>query len=251
MKTFTFFNRKGGTGKTTLLILFASYLRYFLGLKVKVLDAQSPEYQFAFFRELDRKNAAKEGSFLSNFLKRRESLAPYPIEKVGKSVNEYSGDDIRRLAWKINEEIKRDEYDFMLIDFPGGYSKNTLIACLVQNQLLDGIYIPFSTDVQESSDAFQLGRNFKDMGLPCRLLWYRLQEAYLKEKAYAIDESDRKITSYGLEVSKFRIKSFNKATEASDVRCFVRNTLCWPERYVKMVCPELISLFDEIVEFLE
>lgn len=251
MKTFTFYNRKGGSGKTTLLLLLAAYLRYCLGFRVKVVDVQCPEYPFAFFRNLDKKNSHRDGSYFSNFLKKRDNRTPYPIENAGKPVNEYSVKDLREFVWKINEEVRRDEYDYLLIDFPALFSKSTPISCLIENHLLDGMYIPFSTDAQESSDAFILGQNFWSRGLPCRLLWNRLQVSYLKEKAEDLDESDRTLASYGLDVSKVRIKAFNKATEASDVRCFVRNTLCWPDRYVKMVCPELIPLFDEIVEFLD
>lgn len=251
MKTFTFYNRKGGVGKTTLIILFAAYLRYYLGFKVKVMDFQMPESQVKFFRQLDLMNAGKGGSFLSNYLAKRGQQEAYPIETLGKSVNEYSAEDMRRAVIKVNEEIRRNEYDFLLLDFPAGYSKNTPISYLIQNRLLDGMYIPFSTDAQEYSDAFTLGRNFQAMHLPCRLLWYRVRDHYLKNKAADLDASDRGLAKYGLQVSNTRIRSFNKAAESSDVQCFVRNTLCWPDRYVKMVCPELIDLFNEILEFLD
>lgn len=246
-----FLQPQGRNGKDNPAPLLAAYLRYCLGFKVKVLDAQCPEFPFAFFRKLDSKNYAKDGSFFSNFLRKRANQEPYPIANVGKPVNEYREKDLRDFVWKVKEEVKRGEYDYLLIDFPAGFSKSTPISWLIENHLLDGVYIPFSTDAQEASDAFMLGQNFRSRGLPCRLLWNRLQPSYLKEKAKDLDVSDRTLASYGLEVSKVRIKAFNKATEASDVRCFVRNTLCWPDRYVKMVCMELISLFDEIVEFLD
>lgn len=250
MKTFCFFNRKGGTGKTTLLILLAAYLKYYRGFKVKVLDMQCPEFPVALFRKLDQKNAEENGSYLSNYLNRRSEQDPFPIETVGMPVNEYTEDDLRKIAWKVNEEAKRKEYDYLLLDFPAGYSRITPISCLVQNHLLDGIYVPLSTDIQEYADAFQLARNFQALNQPYRLHWYRLQEAYLKQKSKILDEADQKLQELGVEFSKVRIKAFNKAAESSDVRCFVRNTLCWPDRYVKMVCPELIDLFEEIVSFL-
>jgi len=250
MKTFCFFNRKGGSGKTTLLILFASYLSYYLNARVKVFDAQCPEYHIDEIRRLDIKNAEEAGSFLSNYLNKREEQPPFTIEKIGKPVNEYSDDDIRKIAWKVKEENERNEYDYLLLDFPYGYSRNTPISCLVKNHLIDGIYVPFCTDIQECNDAFRVACNFQAVNQPYRLLWYRLQEAYLKHKAVLLDEAERNLESQGIEFSKVRIKSFNKATEASDVRCFVRNTLCWPDRYVKMVCPELVDLFEEIVSFL-
>lgn len=250
MKSFCFFNMKGGSGKTTLLILLASYLRYYLGLRVKVMDVQCDNYPVAFFRALDLKNAGEEGSFLSNYLKRRREQEYFPIETLGRPVNKYTADDIRRFAWKVNEEIKQGKYDYLLLDFPAGYSDFTPISCLVANHMLDGIYIPLSTDAQEYADAFQLARNFEALGQSYRLLWYRLQKDYLKGKAGSLDETEQKLRDIGIEFSKERIRSFNKATESSDVKCFVRNTVCWPDRYVKMVCPELIDLFEEIISFL-
>ena len=235
-----------------MLILLAAYLRYFHGLRVKVMDAQCPEYPIVLFRGQDLKNAQEEGTYLSNFLKKREEQAPFPIEMVGRPVNEYTEDDIRRLAWKVNEEIRRNEYDYLLLDFPGGgWSQKTPIACLAKNHLLSGIYVPFSAEFQESADAYRLACNFRKMGQPYRLLWYRLQDEYLKHKAAELDECERKLSEQGIEFSKNRIRAFNKATQTSDVRCFVRNTLCWPDRYVKMVCPELIDLFEEIIQFLQ
>ena len=235
-----------------MLILLAAYLRYFHGLRVKVMDAQCPEYPIVLFRGQDLKNAQEEGTYLSNYLKKREEQAPFPIEMVGRPVNEYTEDDIRRLAWKVNEEIRRNEYDYLLLDFPGGgWSQKTPIACLAKNHLLSGIYVPFSAEFQESADAYRLACNFRKMGQPYRLLWYRLQDEYLKHKAAELDECERKLSEQGIEFSKNRIRAFNKATQTSDVRCFVRNTLCWPDRYVKMVCPELIDLFEEIIQFLQ
>lgn len=250
MKTFCFFNRKGGTGKTTLLIFLAAYLKYYRGFKVKVMDAQCPEFPITLFRELDLKNAEESGSYLSNYLKRRCEQDPYPIEKVGLPVNEYTDEDIRKFAWKVNEEIKRKAYDYLLLDFPAGYSRKAPISCLVQNHLIDGIYVPFSPEVQEYAEAFQLARNFQALNQPFRLQWYRLREAYVKHKSTVLDEAEQKLQEFGIEFSRVRIKSFNKATESSDVRCFVRNTLCWPDRYVKMVSPELIDLCEEIIAFL-
>ena len=137
-----------------------------------------------------------------------------------------------------------------LLDIATGYAaKNMASAVFVSGrapQEVQNLDLSFSIIKKTRSKVDYEGRT-----VTSRLLWNRIQASYLKEKAEDLDESDRTLASYGLDVSKVRIKAFNKATEASDVRCFVRNTLCWPDRYVKMVCPELIPLFDEIVEFLD
>ena len=42
MKTLTFFNEKGGVGKSLHTIMYASWLQYSVGAKVAVFDLESP-----------------------------------------------------------------------------------------------------------------------------------------------------------------------------------------------------------------
>ena len=55
---------------------------------------------------------------------------------------------------------------------------------------------------------------------------------------------------YGMCFANSGIRAFNKATKNAEVKCFIRNTLCWPDRYVEMYCPELKNLFREIADDL-
>lgn len=71
MRIVSFFSaRGGGTGKTTFNLLFASYLRYRLGLRALFLDFDGPEFNAYFVRqrELEHFDGDKEGL--------------YPIESV-------------------------------------------------------------------------------------------------------------------------------------------------------------------------
>ena len=70
MRIVSFFSAKGGTGKTTFNLLFASYLRYRLGLRVLFLDFDGPEFNAYFVRQRE----------LECFDGDREGL--YPIESV-------------------------------------------------------------------------------------------------------------------------------------------------------------------------
>ena len=51
MRIVSFYSAKGGTGKTTFNLLFASYLRYRLGLRVLFLDFDGPEFNVYFVRQ--------------------------------------------------------------------------------------------------------------------------------------------------------------------------------------------------------
>lgn len=249
MKTFTFFTPKGGCGKTTLILLLAAYIRYFLGKTVKVIDFEATKFPLKRFREDDLAVAHQDGTPLHNYLRDRQVVEPYPIECVGKEINTYKADDVIQITRAVNEVIRKDEYDYLLFDFPAGYSRLTPISCLMTNKLLDAVYIPTSTEKQERIDSFRMGRLFLEEGQPFKIVWNHLKKKYI-ENPSILDVAEQELLGYGLPCSKVRIKDFNKATEGSEVRCFVRNTLCWPDRYVQMVCPELIDLFDEIIAFL-
>lgn len=249
MKTFSFFTQKGGCGKTTLTILFAAYLRYKKGKTVKVIDYEANKFPNQNFREKDLTACQQEGTPLSNYLKGHEVLEPYPIDVTGKEVNTYKAEDVLQLASAVNEQIREDKFDYLLLDFPAGYSRFTPVSCLVHNHLLDGVYIPTSTESQERLDAINLGRHFLEEGQPFRIVWNRIKKKFM-ENPDLLKPAEQQLLDLGLACSEVRIKDFNKAAEDSDVRCFVRNTLCWPERYVQMFCPELVDLFEEIITFL-
>ena len=244
MKTFTFFTPKGGCGKTTLILLLAAYLRYFLGKTVKVIDFEADKFPLMSFRKDDLAAFRHEGTPLHNYLKGRQVLDPYPIECAGKPINNYKADDVLKIARAVNEEIRKDEFDYLLLDFPAGYSRLTPISCLMCNHLLDGVYIPTSTEARLLEEDWD-SEETDDVVLALT----DLKKKYI-ENPGVLDLAEQELLGYGLPCSKVRIKDFNKATEDSSVRCFVRNTLCWPDRYVKMVCPELIDLFEEIIAFL-
>ena len=249
MKTFSFYTQKGGCGKTTLLLLFASYLRYAKGNTVKVIDFEANKFPLMHFREKDMVAFHQAGSALYNYLNGRSTFDPYPIECAGKEINTYQAEDVLEIARAVNEEIRQDKFDYLLLDFPAGYSRLTPVSCLVHNHLLDGIYIPTSTESQERLDAYYMGIHFLEEGVPFRIVWNRLKKKFIDAPA-ALDMAEQELLGYNLPCSQVRIKDFNKASEDSDVRCFVRNTLCWPDRYVRMFCPELIDLFEEIISFL-
>ena len=136
MKTFSFYTQKGGCGKTTLLLLFASYLRYAKGKTVKVIDFEANKFPLMHFREKDMVAFHQAGSALYNYLNGRSTFDPYPIECAGKEINTYQAEDVLELARAVNEEIRQDKFDYLLLDFPAGYSRLTPVSCLVHNHLL-------------------------------------------------------------------------------------------------------------------
>ena len=61
MKTLTFFNEKGGSGKTTFCLMMASWLRYRCGYRVAVIDLDGPMHGLNEMRAIDLDVMRNEG----------------------------------------------------------------------------------------------------------------------------------------------------------------------------------------------
>ena len=249
MKSFSFFTPKGGCGKTTLTILLACYLAYHLHRKVIVLDLEAPTHRIKAFRDKDLGLVSSGNNSLSNYLRDRQTLEPFEIECLGKAINTYKSQDIKDVATRVNSIVGSDNFDFMLIDFPAGYSQMTVMSTLIYNGLLDYVYVPTSLEMQERMEAYNIGRVFLAENQSFRLLWNRLPASFAKYPDI-FAAAEKQMADCGMNFATTRVRSFNKATKESDVKCFIRNTLCWPDRYVEMYCPELKNLFREIADDL-
>lgn len=254
MKTISFFTPKGGCGKTTLTILFASYVFYFLRLRVLVVDLEALTFPVMGFRKDDLQEFRREASPLRNYFRRNgldnDNYQVFDIECLGKEINTYSPSDVLQVAKIIQKRQEEDRYDLILIDCPAGFSHVTPFSCLSQNHLIDKVIVPMSTDTQERRKACSLAKRLSEMKINTCLLWYRLPPALLKTPDrldFAQSEMEK---LSGATFLSTRIPTFAKASQGSDVKCFVRNTLCWPEQYLQMYCPALPLLFAEISEDL-
>lgn len=249
MKSFSFFTPKGGCGKTTLTILLACYLAYYLKLKVLVLDLEAPNHKVKLFRNADLELLSSTGNPLSNYLRDKNSQEPFDIECLGKEINTYTAQDLSEIGNHVNDVVKADNYDCLLIDFPACYSRMTVLSTLVYNRLIDFVYVPTSLEMQERLEAYNIGRIFLAENQSFKLLWNRLPASFAKfPDIFAAAEKQMK--DYGMCFANSGIRAFNKATKNAEVKCFIRNTLCWPDRYVEMYCPELKDLFREITDDL-
>lgn len=122
MKVVTFFMSKGGTGKTSFNIMFASYLTYILGRRVLVLDVDFPEYNLYFYREREKDD------YLSKDKELPENI--YPIEQV-QNVSE---NHIRNVV----SNLKRLDgaVDYVIVDFPGSFTSSDAICRFIEEEAI-------------------------------------------------------------------------------------------------------------------
>ena len=114
MKTISFFNEKGGVGKSTYTILYASWLKYKHGLDVAVVDLNSRIGQY-------RKDEIKYKKGL-NIIDQYDLSKAWDIIAPNKEqMKKYKGQAMPLSIW-LDEEIRDGLLtgkDVVLIDLPG------------------------------------------------------------------------------------------------------------------------------------
>lgn len=255
MKAFSFFSGKGGVGKTTLTIMLASYLAFVLDLKVLVIDMERPDGRIMPFRQLELMQLQTVGTPLNNYAKAHQMPNPaqyYEIEEFGMAVEEYSPERVRDIVDKIKRAKEQGPWDVMLLDFPASYSDHLPVHVLAEERVLDGVYALSRLEQQDRRSACITTIGISSCGVKTKIVWNDIDADVIKRgRPLDLAEGDTAfLAKYGVSYSRVRIKHFRKATQTSEQQCFVRSTICWPDQYVRMWCPEIINLFTEIINEL-
>lgn len=231
----SFFSAKGGTGKTTFNMSMASFLKYHLGKAVIVLDADTPEYNLynSRVRELDYKR--KNGGI--------DESALYPVWKV----LDVTPEGKESLAGKL--DALRGSVDYVLIDFPGSCVKDDAIWTFARRGVLDLVVIPVDMDPMVLASALQLAEIFTHTGQKVLLFFNKVHGKIPSEKYDAVAELFR---SRGFRMSECRIKNaLAMSRDAESGSNYLRSTICFPEKTVRDLNPQLIDLFKEVIGYEE
>lgn len=235
MLVVSFFSAKGGTGKTTFNMSMASFLKYHLGKEVIVLDADTPEYNLynSRVRELDYKRA--NGGINESVL--------FPVWKV----LDVTPEGIESLAGKL--DALRGSVDYVLIDFPGSCVKDDAIWTFARRGVLDLVVIPVDMDPMVLASALQLAEIFTHTGQKVLLFFNKVHGKIPSEKYDAVAELFR---SRGFRMSECRIKNaLAMSRDAESGSNYLRSTICFPEKTVRDLNPQLIDLFKEVIGYEE
>lgn len=152
MKTITFFNEKGGVGKSIMNVMYASWLQYKHGLKVGFVD-------FNDRIEVNRQNeiAFKKDNGAFDALKDREF---WPIHSVDhKIVNHQKRSGIFGNALWFDNLIKNNlkDKDVVIVDFPGSLDGGAFIE-LVNYRLLSQVVLVCDADRDAMVAALNINR---------------------------------------------------------------------------------------------
>lgn len=246
MKTLSFFTEKGGSGKTTFNIMFASYLCYTLGKRVCVIDFDFPAYHLDAVRkrELSRRNEQPREGVPVSYLSKRVINDDGIYEIAG-----IQGTDAKSVSGIMNfirAAREKDAYDYMVFDFPGSLRQGDASTAVIREGLLDLLYMPVRGDMMEINAIVKFHNCLKmvNANQDCRAFFNFVNR--MENQAY-YDMLRVGLESFDVTVSDIRIPNLVAIKKENDERAF-RSTLYFPDALVRSRAPEIIRLFDEIIE---
>ena len=219
MKVLTFFTVRGGSGKTVLSAAFASYIRYTLGLRVLVLDFDGPEYNLYNMR-------ARELDYMRGNGIKFDADDLYIVDKVENR----EIDSLEALSANLN--YLKNEFDFVVMDFPGSFADGDAVCQLAMDGVIDLVVIPVELDAINISSS-------KSLALLCQ----ENPELYERLRVW--------FGKHGVRVSENIVKNSLSMKKEMGVKGFLRSTVCFPEKDIREKNPGIINLFEEIVGYEE
>lgn len=144
MKSLAFYNHKGGSGKTSFTILFASFLAYKHNKKVLVVDFD--ENSLTRYRKAEKQYFTKAHPTVPI----REDIWKI-LEPDGEFIEKAERQNLPAYAYWIANELKKEEYrdtDIVLYDFPA-HVNNVEANQLIGSGFLGICVIPFDKEYEQ------------------------------------------------------------------------------------------------------
>lgn len=249
MKTLTFFNEKGGTGKTTFTVLMASWLYYKMHESVAVYDCDFPSYQLMTIRNSEMELlTSRPDAQLARFVTDGRA---YGIAKaMGRDA--FSKDQLKYITQQI-AQTRAKSGGYLLLDFPGRFLQNDPVWHLAAAKLLDLVVFPIDTDQQSRAAALNTYYGMKRINPEQKavFLWNRETASERRGRRDWYAESTRLFRDIGIPVLDTRMREILLARRDSSTFGFVRSTLCWPQANIDHACPYIETIFSDIKGILD
>ena len=144
MKTLTFFNGKGGSGKTTFCMMMASWLHYHKRARVLVCDFDYPEFKMIEQRQRDLELLSDSGSQLSRQLSDVNSSPDLWYEILKFKYTAMTDREIDEFATFLKS--MQGVLDYVLFDFGAGFRENGPALGLMRRGLVGLTVVPVYSD---------------------------------------------------------------------------------------------------------
>lgn len=251
MKTLAFFNGKGGIGKTLHTILFASWLQYHIGANVAIVDCESPTPRILEERRMEERLLSNHDSWLWRYMTKHPQIhSPYNIINLCGGAQAYSKDYLEEVTDKAWQIVSNNEYEYILFDFPAMFLEASPAFLLISSGVIDLTAVPIDVDNSTRREGILTARQVLNNEQHVVAFWNNVTIEDIRRPGY-LDSGETIFKKYGIEVLPERVKTFQKAKRDSSTHLFVKSTVCWPERYVEIACPELPLLYLHLKNILD
>lgn len=252
MKTFCFYNGKGGVGKSFHTVMFASFLQYREGANVCVVDLESPDTRILSDRVAELEAAGDSKSVIGRYCARLKTEGrlgkPYDVVQLlepTRVFDEAYAEKVQNTVWNFIEGDGK-KYDYILFDFPAVFIDCCPAYAVICTRAVDLTAIPIDLDNTTRKTGLVTADVIRQNGGKCVLFWNDVPSVSIKRKGF-LESGEDIFVRNGFEVLPQRIKSFKRAQrDSKDTFNFVRSTLCWPERYIELSCREIVDLYVEL-----
>lgn len=179
MKTITFYSEKGGVGKSTFSILYASWLKYKHGIKVGIADFN---YRVQTYRN-DEIIARK----FHNTWDAVKDIDCWPISTVTKNdIAQINNSIPYKYAYWFKNNIDNGQLkdcDVVIIDLPGSIAGQE-IKELIINRLINMCVIPTDRDAQTLRATMHTARVIEGQGKVPTMVFMNQMQSYINFAEY-------------------------------------------------------------------
>lgn len=236
-----FSNQKGGVGKSTLTVLVASYLYYELGVKVAIMDCDSPQHSLMIERnrELKALEATPCLKEMANRQLAKSGLQPYPVFDC----------PLDMALSRMRQYIKGDnDVKILFLDLPGTMNNYNVLQ-VVSN--CDYVFCPMAAskyDIESTLGYCQfIHDNIITSGYgnlkKVQILWNKVDARERKDLYHEYDEFMESIGLETMNTSMPLSVKFKKGLSVNPKQKVFRSTLFPPD-------PSLVkgSYIDELAK---
>ena len=149
---------KGGTGKSTLAEITASYLCFTEGLRLFVVDCDYSQYSFFGLRERDKQTVQNGEPALQARMKKHFEALGREAYRVIKSTAARAEEDVRRFM----AERAGETFDLILFDLPGRADDPGLVELTLG---IDYLISPIEPDHQSLVASMTYAPAIRDLGV--------------------------------------------------------------------------------------
>ena len=240
-------SQKGGVGKSVFTVLLASVLHYRKGMRVAVVDCDSPQHSIALMRERDMEGVMKNDDLKVNLYRQYERIRK-PAYPVIKSDPEKAVEDLRRYM-----DEKGETFDIVLFDLPGTLRSEGVVHTV---SAMDYIFVPLKADNIVMQSSLQFAKVLEEELIAkgncnlkgIRLFWNMVDRRGRKD---LYDAWNRVIHRMGLRLLSSHIPNTLRYNREADTVCkgVFRSTLFPPDprqekgsglpELVEEICPAI------------